>query len=130
MAQSRRIFVCDDSFGYRMLISNWCELYDGVEAAGQATSSAELLRLLPGANADVLLLDLMLGEQRSSPELVSSIRELVPGIRIVLASSMPDDVLRAETERIGADGCCSKLASADELFAVIANHGATDQGSE
>ena len=116
----QRIFVCDDSFGYRMLISNWCDLYDGVEAAGQATDAGELLRLLPHADADVLLLDLMLGNKRSSPELVTSIRQIAPGIRVVLASSMPDDVLRAETERIGADGCCSKLASADELFEAIA----------
>jgi DNA-binding NarL/FixJ family response regulator len=122
MGVALRIFVCDDSFGYRMLIGNWCELYEGVEAAGQATSADELLRLLPAAEADVLLLDLMLGEQRSSPELVASIREAAPGIRIVLASSMPDDVLRTETERIGADGCCSKLASADELFAAITGH--------
>ena len=112
--------MCDDSFGYRMLIGNWCELYDGVESAGQATDGDELLRLLPGANADVLLLDLMLGDEKTSPELVARVRELVPGIRVVLASSMPDDVLRAETERVGADGCCSKLASADELFEAIA----------
>ena len=120
MADVRRIFVCDDSFGYRMLIGNWCEMYEGVESAGTASHVDELMRLLPAANADVLLLDLMLGDQRASPELVASIRELVPGIRIVLASSMPTDVLTAETERVGADGCSSKLASADELFAAIA----------
>ena len=120
MGDGLRIFVCDDSFGYRMLIGNWCELYDGVESAGMASDADELLRLLPAANADVLLLDLMLGEHRASPELVGSVRELSPGIRVVLASSMPIDVLNAETERVGADGCCSKLASADELFAAIA----------
>lgn len=122
MPGDRRIFVCDDSFGYRMLIGNWCEMYDGVEAAGSATDADELLRLLPEADADVLLLDLMLGDRRASPELVSSIRRLVPHIRVVLASSMPEDVLHEETARIGADGCCSKLASADELFAAIAGN--------
>ena len=112
--------MCDDSLGYRMLITNWCEMYDGVEAAGAASDAGELLRLLADADADVLLLDLMLGQQRASPELVRSVRELSPGIRVVLASSMPADVLAAETERVGADGSCSKLASADELFAAIA----------
>ena len=120
MADVRRIFVCDDSFGYRMLIGNWCEMYDGVESAGTASHVDEMMELLPAANADVLLLDLMLGDRRASPELVSSIRRLVPNIRVVLASSMPEDVLHEETARIGADGCCSKLASADELFAAIA----------
>ena len=111
--------MCDDSFGYRMLIGNWCEMYDGVESAGAASDADELLRLLPDANADVLLLDLMIGAQRASPELVRSVREVTPGIRVVLASSMPADVLAAETERVGADGSCSKLASADELFSAI-----------
>ena len=120
MTDVRRIFVCDDSFGYRMLIANWCEMYDGVEAAGAASDPDELLRALPAANADVLVLDLVLGNDRASPELVAAIRGLVPGIRVVLASSMPADVLSAETERVGADGSCSKLASADELFAAIA----------
>ena len=127
----RRIFVCDDSFGYRMLISNWCELYDGVESAGTASDAEEMLRTLADANPDVLLLDLMLGDRRSSPELVSEVRALVPGIRVVLASSMPVDVLADETERIGADASCSKLASADELFAAVAgDHGSTTRGSE
>ena len=114
-----RIFVCDDSFGYRMLIGNWCAMYDGVESVGEATNSTEMLEQLPAAQPDVVLLDLMLGDEKASRDLVDAIRAQAPGVRVVLASSMPDDVLVAETQRVGADGHCSKLASADELFRAI-----------
>lgn len=113
------VFVCDDSIGFTLLLSNWCAMVDGVELAGTAGSAEELRRRMADAAPDVLLLDLMLPEGPASPELVGQLRELSPGVRIVLLSSMPDDRLQAEAARVGADACASKFISMDALLAVV-----------
>jgi DNA-binding NarL/FixJ family response regulator len=115
----RRVFVCDDSFGYPRLVSAWLEESPGVELAGMATTADELLSKLPAARPQVVLLDIMLPDGLVSPELVERVRSICTGVRVVLASAMPDPVLRGEAARTGADAACSKLASREELLALI-----------
>lgn len=114
-----RVFVCDDSLGFTNLVGSWAMSVDEAELAGTAASADELLATVAGARPDVLLLDLMLPAGPSSPELVDRVRELVPGIRVVLLSSMPDDRLRAEAARIGADAHSTKVLTIDGLLAVV-----------
>jgi DNA-binding NarL/FixJ family response regulator len=89
------------------------------ELVGSAMSGEEMLRVVADARPDVILLDLMLPEGPSSPELVQRLRELVPGVRIVLLSSMPEDTLSTEAERIGADAHSTKVLTVDGLLTVI-----------
>lgn len=117
--EPRRVFVCDDSYGYPLLLKNWLAEATGVDLAGVAMTAGELLSKLPRARADVLLLDLMLPDGVVSADLVKQLRGVSAGIRVVLASAMPDSILQAEAARVGADSACSKLASRDELLSVI-----------
>lgn len=117
--ESRRVFVCDDSFGYPRLVSHWLDESPGVELAGTAITADELLSRLPAARAHVVLLDIMLPDGIVSPELVAKVRRIATGVRVLLASAMPEDILRRETERTGADAACSKLATREELLAQI-----------
>jgi DNA-binding NarL/FixJ family response regulator len=114
-----RIFLCDDAFGFADLISSWCGDEPDLELAGASADATSMLAGLAEAAPDVLLLDYMLPEGEASPELVGSIRERVPGIRIVLISSMPDDRLAAEAARTGVDASCSKVATLDQLRAAV-----------
>ena len=116
---SRRVFVCDDSYGYPLLVRTWLDEAAGVELAGIATTATELMSQLTRARAHVLLLDLMLPEGLVGPGLVDEVRELSPGVRVVLSSALPEHILRAESTRTGADAACSKLASREQLLAVI-----------
>ncbi len=115
----RRVFVCDDSFGYPLLVTRWIEETEGVELAGVAITADELLATLPGSRAHVVLLDVMLPNGLVSAQLVDRLRHVSPGVRVVLASAMPDHILHEQTARTGADAACSKLASRDELFSLI-----------
>ena len=117
--ESRRVFVCDDSYGYPRLVSAWLEDSPGVELAGMAMTAGELLSRLPAARAHVVLLDIMLPDAIVSPELVDAVRKAANGVRVLLASAMPDEVIRREAERTGADAACSKLASREDLLALI-----------
>lgn len=113
------MFVCDDSVGYSAMLSGWAECVDGIELVGVAGSATEMLSRVAEARPDVILLDLMLPEGPSSPELVADLRALAPGVRIVVLSSMPDDRLRSEAANIGADAHGSKMTSVDALHALV-----------
>ena len=115
----RRVFVCDDSYGYPLLVRTWLEEASGVEIAGMAMTADQLLSQLPRSRAHVVLLDLMLPGGLVSRELVDELRRLASGVRVVIASAMPDEILRAEADRTGADAACSKLASRDQLLSLI-----------
>ena len=114
-----RVFVCDDSFGYPVLVRTWIEETPGVQLAGVAMTADELLGKLPGSRADVVLLDVMLPGGLVSRQLVDELRRASSGVRVILASAMPDEILRTETARTGADAACSKLASRQELMSLI-----------
>ena len=114
-----KVFVCDDSFGSPTLIRTWCEEFTGVEPVGVATTAAEMRKMLPASHADVVLLDLMLPDGIASPELVAEVRELMPGIRVVLTSAMTEEILLRESRRVGADAHLTKLAPAAELLSAI-----------
>jgi DNA-binding NarL/FixJ family response regulator len=116
---SVRIFLCDDAFGFADLISSWCSDEPDLELAASTSDATSMLAGLAAAAPDVLLLDFMLPEGEASPELVGLIRERVPGVRVVLISSMPDDRLAAEAERTGVDAFCSKVATLEQLRVAV-----------
>lgn len=111
--------ICDDAVAYPRLVEFWLGNGDGFRAVGVVTSADELLERVGDLSPDVLLLDLMLPHGPASPELVTSVRELAPGVRIVLVSNLPADALEAVGKKLGVDGCCSKASTADALLAAL-----------
>jgi DNA-binding NarL/FixJ family response regulator len=114
-----RVLVCDDALGFPALVASWLDGAPGVEHAGTTTTATELLEVIADRAPDVVLLDLMLPEGPASPELVRSIRELAPGSRVILVSSLPAALLEAEVQRIGADDACPKATTAERLLAIV-----------
>jgi DNA-binding NarL/FixJ family response regulator len=115
-----RVLLCDDALGFPRLVASWFARTDGVEDLGLARSATELLEVAGSLLPDVVVLDYMLPEGPASPELVGNIRRLVPGVRIVLISSLNGPELAVQAERIGADGHCPRATRADAFLSVIA----------
>jgi len=115
-----RVLLCDDALGFPRLVASWLARGDEFEYLGLAQSATELLEIAGGLAPDVVLLDYMLPEGPASPELVAQIRDLVPGVRIVLISSLNGPELAAEADRTGVDGFCPRATKPERLRAVIA----------
>ncbi len=115
-----RVLLCDDALGFPRLVASWLARGDRFEDLGLARSATELLEVAGGLAPDVILLDYMLPEGPASPELVGKIRQLVPGVRIVLISSLNGPELAAQAERVGADGYCPRATKADAFLSVVA----------
>lgn len=107
-----RVFHCDDSSAFRLLVREMLQPYGDVEFVGDAATLDEALERLPGAAADVVLVDLF--ERERPDELVSRLREAAGGARMLVYSGMPSDHARH-----GADAHVHKSVPFDELHQAI-----------
>jgi DNA-binding NarL/FixJ family response regulator len=114
-----RVLLCDDAIGFPDLVASWIAAAPDLELVATASDATEMLEVLPDAAPDVVLLDLMLPEGLSSPELVRRVRELAPGVRVILISSMPAAQLAGEGERTGVDALSPKWTTAEAMLALV-----------
>jgi DNA-binding NarL/FixJ family response regulator len=114
-----RVLLCDDALGFPALVASWLNGAPDAEHVGTTTSATELLEVVADLAPDVVLLDLMLPEGKTSPELVQRVRDLAPGSRVILISSLPAVMLQDEVQRVGADGLCPKATTPERLLDVV-----------
>lgn len=116
----RRVALCDDAIGFPELVVSWITAAEDLELDARTSTLTELhAHLDAGGRPDVLLLDFMLPEGPTDAARVDDLRARVPGLRVVLVSSLPAVALREEALRTGADGFCTKATTAPELLAVV-----------
>jgi DNA-binding NarL/FixJ family response regulator len=84
-----RVFHCDDSSAFRVLVREMLTDYGTIEMVGEAGRLDEALAKLPGASAQVVLVDLF--ERRRESELLGLLRDAAPGASLVLYTGMPED---------------------------------------
>lgn len=107
-----RVFHCDDSAPFRMLVREMLLELGGIEMAGEAETLAEALALLPAAAPDVVLVDLF--EQDRPQQLLPLLREAAPAARLMLYTGMPGDRVPQ-----GADGHIHKSVPFSDLHRAI-----------
>ena len=126
-----RVLICDDSLGFPTLIRTWLREDARFEPVGVAKSAAEARELVPEHRPDVLVLDLLLPDAPDPAQLVRALREAHPPLRIMLVSSLQQDALEERGLAAGADGVCTKGATAEvlteRLYAVASADGSSTQ---
>jgi DNA-binding NarL/FixJ family response regulator len=78
-----RIFLCDDSHPLAAVVGFWLEEADDLELVGVAHDRAAALAGLPGARADVVLLDTMDATEQLG---VEEVRAASGGAKVVVYS--------------------------------------------
>lgn len=110
-----RVLVCDDSLGFPALVASWLGADERFEHVGTADCGRALLRLIETTTADALVLDLVLPDVENPGVLVRQVRERLPGVKVLLVSSLQQAELARAAEAAGVDGHLHKLTSAAEL---------------
>jgi two-component system, NarL family, response regulator NreC len=110
-----RVFHCDDSSSFRVLVREILADYDDVEMVGEAGSPGEALARVVAARPDVVLLDLLPPDTHD--DLVTTIARRVPDAKIVVYSGYPVSVARERHP----DACAylEKRAPFERLVATI-----------
>ena len=108
-----RVFQCDDSEAFTRLVELWLGEHPGIDDAGAAHSGPEAVAALPGARADVVLLDTM--GAPGDAALLEAIRAAAPDARVIVYSAYVG-LVGEEAVGPGAD---AYLAKADDETALV-----------
>lgn len=106
-----RVFHCDDSSAFRVLVREMLIELGGVEVVGEAGTVAEAVALLPVAAPDVVLVDLFEGLSDDDP--LEVLREASPASQFIVYTGMPASRVAAEEHHV------HKSVPFEELHRVI-----------
>ncbi len=100
---------------------NWSRLinsFPGFACVRVCASGEEALRVIPEAQAEVVLMDIFL-PRMSGIECTARLRELLPKLRIIMLTAVEDDELVFMALQAGADGYLLKRTQPEELHAAL-----------
>jgi NarL family two-component system response regulator LiaR len=118
VADPIRVLVVDDHAVVREGLRAFLELQDGIEVAGEAADGAEAIEAAERIRPDVILMDLMM-PRLDGLSAMRTLRERLPGIRVVVLTSFLDDDKILPALRAGAAGYLLKNAAPQEVARAV-----------
>jgi DNA-binding NarL/FixJ family response regulator len=114
----KRIFLVDDHPLVREWLTNLINQQPDLKVCGEAENAPAALTAIPAARAELAMVDLNLANS-SGIELIKDLKDLHPGVP-VLVLSMHDESLYAERVfRAGARGYVNKRETANKVIEAI-----------
>ncbi|HEY9192319.1 MAG TPA: response regulator transcription factor [Methyloversatilis sp.] len=114
-----RVVIVDDHLMLRRGIAQILGENPALEVAGEAAGGPDLMRLLRGHGADVVLLDIALGD-RDGFDVLKQLRAEFPRVAVLMLSTYPESQFGVRALKSGAAGYLNKGCSPDQLFEAIA----------
>ncbi|HCL85132.1 MAG TPA: DNA-binding response regulator, partial [Comamonadaceae bacterium] len=112
------VVLCDDHAVLRRGIRDTLVESPDITVTAEAGSYPELREALRTAACDVLLLDLNL-PGRSGLEVLASLRDTHPQIRVLIVSMYPEDQYALRAIRAGAQGYANKASDPLQLITAV-----------
>lgn len=113
-----RVILCDDHAMVRRGIKDTLSDAVDIQVVAQAASYAELREVLRSAPCDILLLDLSM-PGRGGLEVLATLRETHPAIRVLIVSMFAEDQYAIRCLRAGAHGYLNKAGDPLELINAV-----------
>lgn len=112
------VVLCDDHAILRRGIKDTLTEAPDIQVTAEASGYAELQEVLRQTTCDVLLLDLNL-PGRGGLEILASVREIHPAIKVLIVSMYPEDQYALRCLRAGAQGYANKASDPKELITAV-----------
>jgi NarL family two-component system response regulator LiaR len=113
-----RLLIVDDHAVVRQGLRFLCEQEPDIEVVGESATGAVAVSIARAAQPDVVLLDLFLPD-RDGISVLSEIRQVSPGTRVVMLTSSPDDAHLVAAVRAGASSYLVKTAEIGDVVATV-----------
>jgi NarL family two-component system response regulator LiaR len=113
-----RVMMVDDHTVVRSGLAAFLRSYDKFEVVAEASNGASAIGLCKSTHPDVIIMDLHMPRMDGTTA-TRIIRERYPEIRIIILSSVIDEIRVCEALQAGAVGYLLKNISADELANAI-----------
>lgn len=111
-----RILVADNHQNVREVMSNLLDMLD-IEAV-PCSGGEEVLHLLDSDDYDAVISDVVMPEMGGF-DLVARLKEIAPGLPIIMMSSYASDTLEEEARSKGAVGLVSKPFKLDAVTRLL-----------
>ena len=115
---SIRVLLVDDHFALADSLALAIELEPGMDCVGIAGTASQALELAAGCDPDVVLMDVRLPDG-SGLEVAARIKQLRPGISVLMLTGHPDRLLMARAAEAGASGFLRKDARVTDILRTI-----------
>ncbi|MFA7229534.1 MAG: response regulator transcription factor [Melioribacteraceae bacterium] len=112
------VFVADDHALIREGIKKLVETSGNIRVVGETSDPNNLIGMLGKVKCDVLILDLSM-PGKSGLDLLKEIKIILPEIKILIMTMMPEDQFAKRTLKAGASGYLTKESAPDELITAI-----------
>ena len=113
-----QVVICDDHAVLRRGIRDTLAEATDIRVIGEATGYTELRDTLRQAACQVLLLDINM-PGRNGLEVLASVRESYPEIRVLMVSMYPEDQYALRCLKAGAHGYANKAGDPLELVRAV-----------
>ena len=113
-----RLAIADDHPIVRQGLRRIASDDAGITVTGEAATAGELFRLLGGAPADVVLLDVSM-PGATFVETLRELRERHPSVKVLVLSAHPEDQWAMRALRAGAAGYLTKDHSPEQLVQAV-----------
>ena len=113
-----RVMLVDDHADFRRLVAAWVDREPDIEVVAQAGSLKEARRQVRPVGCNVAVLDMDLPDGVGS-DLIAELREIWPGLAVLVLSASLDATNLARAREAGADEIMDKFATQDEVVAAI-----------
>lgn len=118
MKESIRIFIVEDALFLQEML---CHIFNeaSIEVVGVANSGgAETISRIKYLDPNIVLVDLVLPE-RNGMELINKISNILPNIKVIVCSSLQQELFKNRSELAGALDFIKKPFSSDEIIDVV-----------
>ena len=112
------VVICDDHAVLRRGIRDTLAEATDIQVTGEAAGYTELREILRTAQCSVLLLDINM-PGRNGLEVLTSVRETHPHIKVLMVSMYPEDQYALRCLKAGAHGYANKAGDPLELLEAV-----------
>lgn len=112
------VILCDDHAILRRGIRDTLTEAADIRVVGEAASYSELRELLRTSVPQILLLDINM-PGRNGLEILASVKETHPEIRVLMVSMYPEDQYALRCLKAGAHGYANKAGNPEDLIIAV-----------
>ena len=113
-----RVLLGDDHTLVRQGLRRFIESADGIEVLGEASTGADMVRLVEEIEPDIVVLDIRMPEM-DGIEAARQITARLPATRVVMLTAYDDRHFVVEAVRAGAKGYVLKSKDAEHLLQAV-----------
>jgi two-component system invasion response regulator UvrY len=115
----KRALIVDDHAVVRNGLKKILEDQPGEVEFGEAATADEAIELVREQSWDVVILDISLGSNRNGLETLKELKQMRPGLRVLILTMHSEEQYARRSFRLGASGYITKDASRSELLRAV-----------